>query len=345
MLIVDNNILQNILKEYDITEKIISTEELLRYNYENQSPQTKFVRLMIKCSFADRNSVVIKLKQEKDVTKPQITQQVEFSQHLLAKGVQTAHFYRCGDTYVLTKTIHEYKVFITIEDFCPGEIKVISLELIQKIGALLATAHNISEKDCCHVNAPVLFDPFSHNDLFSHEKFLESEAFFQNQDANLFAEIERQYQFCLEQLAPLKGRNRYAVQGDFSDCNLYLTDKVDVGMFDFNRCGDAILFCDAIMQGVFISRLMEYDQPLTEEYAEKLFQHFLRGYHQARPFSEEEFGFIPYLYAIISAFWLPDIAFSDNSLLELLKAGETEKAKNVLRKINSQFQKKISICL
>ena len=59
-------------------------------------------------------------------------------------------------------------------------------------------------------------------------------------------------------LSPLKECKKYAVQGDISNCNLYQNASEEIGVFDFNRSGDNILFCDAVMQAVFEARLMDY---------------------------------------------------------------------------------------
>ena len=39
--------------------------------------------------------------------------------------------------------------------------------------------------------------------------------------------------------------------------NLYQAASGEIGVFDFNRCGDNNLFCDAVMQAVFEARLMD----------------------------------------------------------------------------------------
>lgn len=126
----------------------------------------------------------------------------------------------------------------------------------------------------------------------------------EDENIHLYQQIEASYQRRMETLAPLRERERYAVQGDVSDCNLFVTEDGGIGLFDFNRCGDNILFCDAVMQGVFESRLMDYDRELTETYSEELFTRFLRGYHSVKPFSDTEISMIPHMYAIITAFWM-----------------------------------------
>lgn len=47
-------------------------------------------------------------------------------------------------------------------------------------------------------------------------------------------------------------------------------------MFDFNRCGD----CDAVMQGVFEARLMDYPKEHTKADEYDYFTAFLEGYQE-----------------------------------------------------------------
>lgn len=303
MLTVGKNDLQAVLADFGVRENLAGTEELLRYDYEDD-PAGKSVRLMLKCSFADRGPLVVKLKCEDGVTGELMAAQAAFSERLAARSVRTAAFYRAGDSYVLDRTLGGYEVLVTVEDFRPGEITCVTADLAERTGGLLARTHEIARRDGCHVNGPVLFDFFDRNDLFSYETFRELRGRLAGGELARWDGIEAAYRRHMAALAPLRERDRYAVQGDVSNCNLFLTEDGELGLFDFNRCGDNVLFCDAVMQGVFESRLMDYDRELTEEYAGELFARFLRGYHRVKPFSAEELSMLPHMYAVIDAFWL-----------------------------------------
>ncbi len=303
MLTVDTNDLQTVLEVFGIREKIVGMEELLRYDYE-KNPAGKNVRLMLKCLFADREPVVVKLKHEDDVTETLLAEQIHFSEPLAACGIQTARFRRAGDSYVICRTVHDYEVLITVEEFRSGEITVVTPEIAEQTGRLLGMSHGIAERDNCHVHGAVLFDFFGRNDLFSYERFQEQRERMEEENIQLYRQVEAAYRRRMDVLAPLRERERYAVQGDISDCNLFVTENGEIGLFDFNRCGDNILFCDAVMQGVFESRLMDYDRELTEAYSEELFTRFLQGYHSVKPFSDTEISMIPHMYAVITAFWM-----------------------------------------
>ncbi len=86
-----------------------------------------------------------------------------------------------------------------------------------------------------------------------------------------------------------------------------------IGVFDFNRCGDNSLFFDAVMQAVFESRLMDYPEELDGHQEEIIFSSFLEGYQPVRPFTAEQKQAFPYLYALITAFWGVDMKWADSS--------------------------------
>ncbi len=137
-------------------------------------------------------------------------------------------------------------------------------------------------------------------------------------------------------LSPLKSEPHYAVQGDISDCNLFLTTDGDIGVFDFNRCGDNNLFCDAVMQAEFEARLMDYENESGERNQNvrpEILAAFLKGYRSVRDFTPEQQQYLPYLRAIIDAFWLSDISWDDDSFVNSVKNGDKEKIREHLSRI------------
>lgn len=194
----------------------------------------------------------------------------------------------------------------------------------RKTGELLAKMHIISEDKNIHIDNDVLFNPFTDNDLFDFGAFASLESVLEDEDKILFDKIVDKYNMYMDILTPLKKYPRYAVQGDISDCNLYLTCQEDIGIFDFNRSGDNILFCDAVMQAVFEARLMDYPEDKGNDFGEEILTAFLEGYCSVRAFSKEEENWYPYLYAIIDAFWSADIRWNEDSLLNAHKAGDME---------------------
>ena len=64
-------------------------------------------------------------------------------------------------------------------------------------------------------------------------------------------------------------------------------------MFDFNRCGDAVLYYDAVMQAIFEARLMDYPEELAGRQEVTILPAFLQGYHRERPFSRQQTPWFP----------------------------------------------------
>ena len=154
-------------------------------------------------------------------------------------------------------------------------------------------------------------------------------------DSNLYHSIAYEHDRLVSQIRPFGNEPRYAVQGDISDCNLYRTPDGHLGIFDFNRCGDSHLFFDAVMQGVFEARLMDYPNDLAGHQEEIILSSFMKGYQQVRPFSEEHKSVFPYLYALISAFWLGDMKWNENSLENAIESGDSDAAHAWMKEVNA----------
>lgn len=315
MFDVDKETISFVLRDYNIQSGILNISELQRYHYEKDNPDTKEVRLIMKVELSNGTSVVIRFKNEEDVTPELIESQCQFAETLKANGIPTPHQYKTNRTYANWYHIHGYDVIVTVEEFVENEVKIVDELTAYKTGKLLAETHNISEKNNLHIDNEVLFNPFKSNDLFDYEGFLEIENGIGEMNKSLFLQIVEKYNEYMEILSTLKQSLYYAVQGDISDCNLYHASDSEIGVFDYNRAGDNILYCDAVMQAVFESKLMDYPADKDEAYGEKILTAFWKGYHSVRSFTEDERLYYPYLYCIIDAFWSSDIRWNEDSLL------------------------------
>lgn len=313
--------IENILSDYGVLSKPVSFAELQRYDYKQNDAKSKEVRLIIKVELSDGMPLVVRFKNEHDVTLELIDKQSEFAELLLKSGISTPMQYQSAGHFVRQYVINGYEVMVTVEEYVDGEIKCVELELAKKTGRLLARTHAIAQQNHFHVRNKVLFDAFDENDLFSVHAFSALEDQIQDEDKYLFQSIMEKYREYMKNLEPLKKEPRYAVQGDISNCNLYLTANGDVGLFDFNRCGDNSLYCDAVMQGVFEARLMDYPEEHTKADESVYLTAFLEGYQEIRPFTDVQKNMFPYLQAIISAFWSADIIWNNNSLKNEVKKG------------------------
>lgn len=323
----------SILKDYNIVAQISNISELQRYHYERNDPNSKEVRLIVKVDLEDASSFVIRFKNEEDVTIELIESQSQFADMLKKNGIITPTQYQANGKYANWYTIGGYDVIVTLEQFVENEIKVVDETIAKKTGELLAKTHTIAEQFDLHIENDVLFNPFAHNDLFAYDAFLSLEHLLEGEDKVLFDKIVDTYNTYMEVLAPLRKQPQYAVQGDISDCNLYLAHGGEVGIFDFNRSGDNILFCDVVMQAIFEARLMDYPENRADNFEAKILASFLDGYCSVRSFSKEEQQWYPYLYAIIDAFWSSDVCWNEDSLLNAHKAGNAESVRRWLSTI------------
>ncbi len=316
MFKVSSSDIQPILKDFGILSKVSSITELQRYYYEKNNPESKEVRLIDKVVLANGSSVVIRFKNEVDVSQELLEKQSQFADMLRINGLSCPVQHQAENSFTKWYSINEYDVLVTVEKFVEGEVKCVTPEIAKKTGKLLAQSHNLSEKYNFHVKNAVLFDPFAENDLFKFDEFKSVGENLSGNSLHLYQKIIEKYNEYIQILLPLQNEPRYAVQGDISICNLYQLESGNLGIFDFNRCGDNNLYCDAVMQAVFEARLMDYPQDYSKEYEDKILFNFLRGYQSERPFNNLQRKFFPYLYAIIDAFWASDIVWDDKSLLK-----------------------------
>ena len=329
--------INKILKDFGFMEQAASFDELQRYHYEKKDPASKEVRLIIKVKFDTHKPVVIRFKNEEDVTLELIEEQSNFAALLRQNGVEVPKQYKTQDHYARWYSICGYDVIVTIEAFAEGELLRVNEAIAFETGKLLARMHNISKTLDLHIKNDVLFDPFSCNDLFDFGEFKANEGILSQIDAPLYTDIVKTYEAYMEKLAPLSLEPGYAVQGDISNCNLYRTADGNLGVFDFNRAGDNRLYCDGIMQAVFEARLMDYPDNLGSDPEKVILPAFLKGYAQVRPFTHMQKALYPYLYAIIDTFWSQDIKWKEDSLVNVIQKGDVERIHQWLREIHRRI--------
>lgn len=334
---------QAILRDYGISASVTALSELLRYHYEKYDPASREVRLILKAELEGHDPVVIKFLNEEDLSEALLDSQSAFSEYLRQNGISTAQRYSCQDHFVKNYFLCGNDVYVMVEDFMPGQLAFFTPDLAEQAGRLMAQTHDLAESGNCHVDYDVLFNPLEENDLFSISIF---EELTEKMDAQCRATAQRilgHSQRRLAALQPLASRNKYAVQGDFSDCNLYLNPDGSLGLFDFNNCGDNYLLGDVVMQGIFISRLMDYRQPWTEDFGKELLKRYFCGYWSLRPFTEEDAALFPHIYAITTTFWNMQIRFDDRCLANLLEQEDHAGAAALLAKMEQQIQSSVSI--
>lgn len=339
MFCVSLSDINGILKDYGAASEAAQFTELQRYHYEQEDPDSREVRLIIKAQLNDGAAVVIRFKNESDAGLELIESQCRFAELLHTSGIPSPRQYQANGCFANTYLINGYEVIVCVEEFVEGEIKLVDQETAYKTGALLARTHTIAEGANAHVAGDVLFDPFRDNDLFFFQEFEELCRPLEGEARSLSRKIIGKYHEYMEVLSPLKEAPRYAVQGDISDCNLFRTPHGEIGIFDFNRCGDNELYCDAVMQAVFEARLMDYPDSCQENTEGILLPAFLKGYQSVRPFTDLQRDLLPYLYTVITSFWSQDIWWGENSLRNTLESGSMEAGQEQLNAIWQRISK------
>lgn len=329
--------INSIISDYGIPYKALNYSELERYHYEKRDPDTKQVRLIVKAELENSEAVVIRFKNENDVTPELLESQSRFAFLLKENGIETPTLYAFNGSFAKWYSIGGYDVIVCVEQFVDGELDCVDTQTAFETGALLAKTHNIAESANFHVDNKVLFDPFEYNDLFSYIDFAAHEKELTEIDSALYRSITEKYNEHMKFLNPLKNEPRYAVQGDISNCNLYLTDDGTLGIFDFNRCGDNNLLCDCIMQAVFEARLMDYPEEYGDDCEGQILSAFLNGYHQQRPISQEQLSLFPRLYTIINAFWSADVKWNEDSLINSLEKSDIEAVREHMKSIYTKL--------
>ena len=336
MFLVNKQDISKICHDFGLPSEVIAFSELQRYHYENEDPASRQVRLIVRADLAGGQSVVVRFKNEEDVTPELVEAQSGFQALLRENGIITPAVFKSDGAYARLYLIHGYEVIVTVEAFAEGEVREVGEHIAEQTGSLLARMHNIAEANDVHVENAVLFDPLRENDLFRFSDFERHQEVLRSVDEPLYREIVKEYEKLMERIRVMKGEPKYAVQGDISNCNLYLTDG-EVGIFDFNRCGDNVLCFDAVMQAVFEARLMDYPKTLEGKQENAILSAFLRGYHRERPFTERQRETFPYLYALISAFWRCSLVFDEDSLVYAVEAGDRAAVQEWMKEIRRRL--------
>lgn len=214
-----------ILRDYGITEKIHKISELQRYHYERDDPDSKEVRLIVRVDLEDASALVIRFKNEKDVTLELIESQSRFSDALKQNGIYTPSQYRARGNFANWYSIGGYDVVVTLEQFVENEIRVVDEEIARKTGELLAKTHTISEQNDLHVKNDVLFNPFAPNDLFDFDAFASLEHLLEGDERASFYKIIDTYNAYMEILAPLRKRPQYACKAISATATCFLPSR------------------------------------------------------------------------------------------------------------------------
>lgn len=211
MLTVSKAQLEDILLDYGVAESISQIKELQRDDYAEYDPDTQEVRLILRITTAAGRTLVVRLKNETDVTLDIMESQSRFADHLGRCGIPTPRVFSSNGTFARWYELNGYRVIITVEEYVMGELTQVDAPTARDTGALLARMHQIAQKDNLHVDNPVLFDPFARNDLTDYPTFLALGDKLVGENKALHQQIVHQYEKTMALLQPLREQSRYAV--------------------------------------------------------------------------------------------------------------------------------------
>ena len=89
MFQITENDINIILKDYNFDAECSSYTELQRYDYEEDDPASKNVRLIVKVELRDGCSLVLRFKNEEDAPQDVIEAQSRFAALLYGNGIET----------------------------------------------------------------------------------------------------------------------------------------------------------------------------------------------------------------------------------------------------------------
>lgn len=290
--------------------------------------EVDFHKLIFRVDTVAGGSFVVKLHHSKPMQTTLIEEHSAFSERLRLEGINTAERFRFENAYCHPIQLRGKPFIATLERYVGEEIKAIDQKTVESMAMLMAQMHKCSEDNDLHLSTGTIWNLLSHStDMsrgFEYFKSLKTMPIKQSAkfDQLVYQDIENQYNKRLWALEKVKLKlPTYAVQGDFSINNMTINDR-GLGIFDYNIAGEEALICDAVIQGLFISREMDLQSNLKESDRPILFDCFMEVYQKNRQISQIERGIMNDIYAMADSFWFTPILFADTSFKKCVEAGD-----------------------
>ena len=137
MFTVERPDVERVLRDYGIPETLRDFSELQRYHYERYDPDSREVRLILRLTLEGSAPLVLRFKNEEDVTQALLESQCRFAQTLRENGIPTPRQYRAEGCFTRWYRIGGYEVLAALEDFAEGQITVTDAAAAEQTGALL----------------------------------------------------------------------------------------------------------------------------------------------------------------------------------------------------------------
>ena len=119
------------------------TETLLSYDWEGGA-----FRRIVRCRYG-AGDLVLKVRREEELPLSRLVSQCTFSEYLAKNGVRTARLLpvlscgegRSGESFAAELPMEGGPALVTVERFCGGQLTVVTPDLAEAMGELLARAH------------------------------------------------------------------------------------------------------------------------------------------------------------------------------------------------------------
>lgn len=309
--------IKEILELYDINRNIANINYLCE-GYDDKDDLR--IRVIAKVELCDKSSYIIKFVLEEEHPYKLIEEQSRFSEGLRCLGINTAKRIKCGDKYCCLYSLGDSRLSVTVEEYLGEEIKEINENIVSEISSLMARMHMLSENNNYHLVNDTIWNLWNDNSdiMRGYMKFKELRDKIIELDENnieIYENILRVYKSRKDKISKLRpSLPQYATQGDYSVNNLTYNNE-EIGIFDYNIAGDEILVNDMIIEGLFVTKVMDLSEGLKDSDREELFKLFVKAYINIRKLTSDELNVINDLYAIVVPFWWERIIYNKNKSL------------------------------
>lgn len=331
---VETGVVEELLGRFGFHGPVAEQKSYIHYVDE------KILKIIFRVTLEDGRMLVMKLLNE-DEDPAQERQKIEaqsaFSERMRAGGIRTPRRYPAEGVWCVPYTYRGQACNVTLEDWCGEEIREITPETAERIGALMGRMHILSLEQGCRIGCGTLFSAAYWNDVDSYPefcKFCEDERLNQR----VVAEIKALREQRLERIRALwETLPKSAVQGDISINNL-VSGPDGLIVFDYNNAGDEVLVSDLVMEGLLTAYEMDLPAGVDAAAREALFPAFLRGYLSVRSLSEAEAAAAWEIYTMYHSLWFTRIVYNEDSLDKLLKRDDFAGANALLERMLADMQ-------
>lgn len=329
---------KSVLELYGFPRDVREQKVYINYNGEHGDG---LLKVILSVCIGDDRRVVIKMLRESeglDAERDKIERQSIFSEKMRSSGIRTPRRYMLNGRYCNQIEVNGRACNVTVEDWCGEELTLINPEIAFSIGSLMGRMHRISLENQYEIGCGTLFSAAYWNDVDAYSEFCRicEDC---RLDQMLVEQIKANHDEKLDAIRSVWERlPKAAVQGDISINNLVWQDRV-LTVFDYNNAGDEVLVSDLVLEGLLTAYEMDLPDGESKEFRENLFPAFLKGYLSVRRLSELEAETAWNIFTLYDALWFTKIVYQEDSLAEMVKRHEFDRANGLLRKILADLTK------